>query len=177
MPVAIRANSAPIDRARSDRVSALVLHASKWVSFLAGLFLVVAVGLIPPAADLDNIRYQRDRILAMEQTDLARLANYRAMLGALDRRDPDTIRLILAAQLQLVPADRTALILPGPPEDPRLLELLDPPPAELPAPSATVPSTLARLATDGKGRLILLAIAGLAMLWGLMPPLTEPAPE
>ncbi len=152
-----------------------VIRAAKWASFLAGMALFVAVALIPPATDLDRLRAQRDRILAMEQTDLARIRNYEALVHALDERDPDTIRLVLAAQLQLVPRDRTALVVPGPPDDPRLFEILEPAPVEAaPAPHA-VPSTLARLAGDDKGRLILLAIAGLAMLYGLMPPLTEPA--
>lgn len=172
--MAIRAQSAPTPRRSDDRASMLVIHASKWAACLAGLALFVAIALIPPAADLENIRLQRDRILAMEQHDLARLANYRAMLTALEEKDPDTIRLVLAAQLQLVPRDRTALILPGPPQDPRLFEILEPPPVVLPEARQRVPSTLARLAADDKGRMVLLAIAGLALLWGLMPPLTDP---
>ncbi len=174
VPVAMHAQSASAPRRSDDRASMIVLHASKWASFLAGLALFVAVALIPPAADLDHIRLQRDRILAMEQTDLDRLANYRAMLKALTEQDPSTIRLVVASQLQLVPRDRTALVLPGLPEDPRLFELLEPAPHPLPTGSDRVPSTLARLAGDSKGRFVLLAIAGLALLWGLMPPLAEP---
>ena len=120
MPVAVRAQSAPAD----DRLSAGVVIASKWAAFLAGLVLVLALVLIPPASDLETIRTQRDRILAMEQTDLARIASYQAMIDAIDGRDPDTVRLVLASELQLVPEGRTALIVPGSPDDPRLFDLL-----------------------------------------------------
>ncbi len=174
VPAVLSAQSAPAARRSDDRASLLVLHASKWASFLAGLSLFVAVALIPPAADLDHIRLQRDRILAMEQTDLDRLENYRAMVKALTEQDPATIRLVVASQLQLVPKDRTALVLPGLPDDPRLFELLEPAPYTLPVAADRVPSTLSRLAGDSKGRFILLAIAGLALLWGLLPPLSEP---
>lgn len=173
--MAIRAQPAPATSRSDDPASVLVIHASKWVSFLAGMALFVAVALIPPASDLDNIRLQRDRILAMEQTDLARIASYQAFITALDEEDPGTVRLVLASQLQLVPKGSTALVLPGTPEDPRLFEILEPAPVALPERAATAHSTLTRLAGDSRGRLVLLAIAGLALLWGLMPPLSEPA--
>jgi hypothetical protein len=180
VPQAIRAHPAPSheadERARvGDAASALVVHASKWIGFLAGLTLLVAVALIPPAADLDAIRLQRDRLLALEQTDLARLANYQALIDAIDEKDPDTVRLVLASQLQLVPRGSTALVAPGQPDDPRLFEILEPEPTPVQASPPSVPSTLARMANDRKGRFVLLAIASLGLLWGLMPPLTEPA--
>lgn len=164
--------ASPADPAH--RASTAVIVTAKWGAFLAGMALLIAVALIPPATDLDRIRGQRDRILAMEQTDLARIHNYQALVTALDERDPDTVRLILAAQLQLVPHDRTALIVPGLPEDPRLFEILEPDPIVPPAAADAPASTLARLAGDDRGRLILLSIAGLALLYGLMPPLSEP---
>lgn len=170
MPVAIRAQSAPV----TDRLSAAVIHLSKWTAFLSGVALLVAVALIPPASDLDTIQRQRDRILAMEQTDLARIANYQALIHAIDERDPDTIRLLMASELQLVPKGRTALVVPGQPADSRLFERLEPMPTPMPAEAAAPVSTLARLAGDRRGRLILLTIGGLALLWGLMPPLAEP---
>jgi len=140
------------------------------MAFLAGIAIFVAVALIPPAADLDSMRRQRDRVLAMERTDLQRLDNYRAMLDALERHDPDTLRLILASELQLVPRGRTALVAPGLPEDPRLFELLEPPPPVLPAEVApTVPSALTKLANDDLGRLLLLILASSAILWGVLP--------
>lgn len=168
--MALRAHSAPSDdqpRANQE-ASALIVGVSKWLGFLAGLSMIVAVTLIPPAADLQTIRHQRDRVLAMEQTDLARIANYRALITALDEQDPDTIRLILAAQLQLVPRGKTALIAPGPPDDPRLFEILEPVPTPMPPDTAPVaPSALTRLATTDLGRLVLLSLAGLAILWGI----------
>ena len=143
---------------------------SKWTGFITGLLVFMAVALIPPAADLDNLRLRRDRVLAMEQTDLARIDNYRALITALDERDADTINLVLAAQLQLVPRGSTALVAPGGPPDPQLFELLEPLPAEMPRSVApTVPSTLTRLATSDRGRLVLLLIGALALLWGLTP--------
>lgn len=171
MPVAIRAQSPPAERHTAPReISLLALGVARWMGFLAGLALLVAVALVPPAADLDTMRLHRDRALALEQTDLARIANYQALLTALECQDPDTIRLILAAQFQLVPKGQTALVLPGPPADPRLFELLEPAPTDLPRSVApTVPSRLTRLASSDLGRLALLTGAGLAILWGLMP--------
>lgn len=174
MPLALRAHPAPAERDAHDRVSLAVVLVSKWIGFLCGLALLIAVALIPPAADLDAVRLQRDRVLTMEQTDLQRLANYRALLDALENRDPDTLRLVLAAQLQLIPRGQTALVVPGAIEDPRLFELLEPPAPDLPYSVApTVPSTLTRLASSDLGRLALLTGAGLAILWGLMPPVTR----
>lgn len=158
-------------RASIDRLSPAVITCSKWAGFFAGVAVFISVALIPPASDLDAMRRQRDRVLAMERTDLSRLQNYRAMLDALDRADPDTVQLVLASELQLIPKGRTALVLPGQPEDPRLFELLEPgiTPETAPAPPG-VPSTLTRLANDDRGRLVLLLLAGLAILWGVLPP-------
>jgi hypothetical protein len=160
----------PSRDAPHDRLSAGIVAFSKWTGFITGLLLFMAVALIPPAADLDNLRLRRDRVLAMEQTDLARIANYRALLASLDERDPDTVNLVLAAQLQLVPRGSTALINPGGPQDPQLFELLEPLPAGMPRSVVpTVPSALTRLATSDRGRVVLLLIGALALLWGLMP--------
>lgn len=168
--MALRAHSAPTDgprRADAD-ASALIVGVSKWLGFLAGLSMIVAVALIPPAADLQAIRHQRDRVLAMEQTDLARIANYKALITALDEKDPDTVGLVLASQLQLVPRGSTALVAPGTPDDPRLFEILEPIPTPMPPDTAPVaPSALTRMATTDLGRLVLLTLAGLAMLWGI----------
>ncbi len=162
---------------QTDRLSPAAVALSKWMAFLAGIAVFVAVALIPPAADLDSMRRQRDRVLAMEQTDLQRLDNYRAMLAALERHDPDTLRLVLASELQLVPRGRTALVAPGQPEDPRLFELLEPPPPVLPAEvSPTVPSALTKLANDDIGRLLLLILASSAILWGVLPWQSETDP-
>jgi hypothetical protein len=175
--MALSAQSAPTERnAHNERVSALIIHISKWMGFLSGLALIVAVALIPPAADLDSMRLTRDRVLALEQTDLTRIQNYEAFRDALDARRPDTIRLVLAAQLQLVPRGQTALVLPGLPEDPRLFELLEPPPTVLPKSVApTVPSRLTRMASSEIGRLALIGLATLAIIWGFLPPASEPA--
>lgn len=173
MPLAVRANPASHDERRvaNHDASALIVHLSKWLGFGAGLAIIVAVTLIPPAADLQRIRHQRDRVLAMEQTDLARMANYRALIDALDARDPDTVRLVLAAQLQLVPRDKTALVALGTPDDPRLFEILEPIPTPMPADTAPVaPSALTRMATSEVGRMALLSIAVLAILWSLTGP-------
>tara|TARA_R110000782_G_scaffold211115_2_gene299072 strand:+ start:27162 stop:27689 length:528 start_codon:yes stop_codon:yes gene_type:complete len=171
--MALRAHSAPTDdpNRANQEASALIVGVSKWLGFLAGLAMIVAVALIPPAADLQAIRHQRDRVLAMEQTDLARIANYKALITAIDEKDPDTIRLVLASQLQLVPRGKTALVAPGAPDDPRLFEILEPIPTPMPADTAPVaPSALTRMATTDLGRLVLLSIAVVAILWGITGP-------
>lgn len=172
-PVNAHASAHPAPR-RDTHASHAVDHACRWLAFLSGVVLLVAVALIPPTADLDAIRTTRDRVLAMEQTDLARLNNYKAMLGALESEDPDTIRLVLASELQLVPKSSTALVAQGQPEDPRLFELLEPEPSRAqPKAAPRTPSALTRLASSDRGRLALLAIAAIAVMWGIIPPLRD----
>lgn len=160
--------------ASGEALSAGIVAFSKWTGFITGLLVFMAVALIPPAADLDNLRLRRDRVLAMEQTDLARIANYQALIKALDERDSDTVNLVLAAQLQLVPRGSIPMVDPGGPQDPQLFELLEPLPTEIPRSVApTMPSTLTRMATADRGRLTLLLIGALALLWGLTPRQTD----
>lgn len=93
------------------------------------------------------------------------------MSDALVAQDPETLALVLAAELQLVPEHATALVKPGQPADPRLFELLEPTTqATLAAPAAATPSALTRLATDRIGRAALLVLAAAAVLWGCLPP-------
>lgn len=169
-----RAHPAPAPRDRSPIASAVLTPLCRWAVFLAGVALFIAVALVPPSADLERIRAARDKTLAMEQHDLRRLANYQAMADALDRKDPDTLRLVLASELQLIPEGSTALVLPGQPDDPRLFELLEPaaPPRSI-APAPATPSALTRLATDRVGRLALLVLAAAAVLWGCLPPASD----
>jgi len=160
----------PAQCARPAARPALIQPLCRWLVFLTGVVLFVAVALVPPSADLERIRNTRDQTLAIEQHDLHRLANYQAMADALQTQRPETIRLVLASELQLVPAGSTALVTPGAPDDPRLFELLEPtdPPA-LAAPAPRTPSALTRLATDQIGRLGLLVLAAAAVLWGCLP--------
>lgn|GEM_PF-6389633 len=148
------------------------IHAiARWGAFLAGVTLFIAVALVPPSADLERIRNTRDQTLALELHALSRLANYQAMSAALDAQDPETLRLVLASELQLVPEGATALVTPGRPEDPRLFELLEPAGSpHLATRAPATPSALTRLATDRAGRLALLILAAAAVLWGCLPP-------
>ncbi|MFK7882649.1 MAG: hypothetical protein AB8F26_00510 [Phycisphaerales bacterium] len=169
-PVTHHASAHPAPAPTRSFAALPVEPVCRWIAFIAGVILFVAVALTPPTADLEGIRLTRDRVLALEQTDLARLNNYRSMLTALEAGDPDTIRLVLASELQLVPRDSTALVAPGQPEDPRLFELLEPEPIHAaPRPAPATPSALTKLASDDTGRLILLCIAGFAAMWGIMP--------
>lgn len=149
----------------------MLVPACRWAVFLAGVALLIAAALVPPAEDLEHIRETREHTLAIERHDLRRLANYQAMADALDAGDPETIRLVLASELQLVPEGSTALVNPGRPDDPRLFELLEPggsPPKDTTA--TQTPSALTRLTTDPIGRFMLLLVAAVAVLWGCIPP-------
>ena len=175
-----RAHPAPSRPARSfgasetPRADGLITPICRWIVFLAGVTLFIAVALVPPSADLERIRQTRDQTLALEQHHLRRLSNYQAMADALAARRPETLRLVLASELQLVPAGSTALVLPGTPDDPRLFERLEPTPSPTLAPPAPpTPSALTKLATDQIGRLALLILAAAAVLWGCLPPPTS----
>lgn len=150
----------------ADRIAGEI---ARWMYFLSGLAILVAVFLLPSAADLDAVRLVRDQAIATETHHADRVARYERFLGALEDGDPATIELLAQSQLGVVPSDREALIMPGQPSDPMVFELLEPEPMGV-ARGAHEPSRLERLTIERVPRAILIVVGAIAVLMGILPP-------
>ncbi|MFG0283493.1 MAG: hypothetical protein ACF8R7_03645 [Phycisphaerales bacterium JB039] len=141
-----------------------------WPYVISGSLLVGVTLLIPALDDVQEARWQRDAARAVEQRSLQRLENYARYLDALERRDPDLIRALMATQLRQVPAGEVALTPPPPAEtDAVVFADLEPDPVALP-PRRRAGSILERWTTSGQIRPWLLALGSLCLLVGLLPP-------
>ncbi|MHC4220751.1 MAG: hypothetical protein ACYSU7_20135, partial [Planctomycetota bacterium] len=82
-----------------------------WRYVVAGLALCGAGLLVPTRRDLDDLRRQRDRLVDEKAVAEERLDAYQTFLGLLDEDDPALLRRLAAAQLNLVPADDTPVLM------------------------------------------------------------------
>lgn len=142
-----------------------------WLFLLAGLALVSATVLVSAQTQLDEVRHQRDRVLAIEEHRQQRLDRYKEYLDALTQGQPALVESLAGSQLNQIPADRAAI--PGTVREGASLEAsifpaLEPPPLREPAQFET-PSTLARLASNDATRIWLLAGGAVLILVGLLP--------
>jgi hypothetical protein len=141
-----------------------------WLFLIGGLVLLAATLLIPAFDDLHEVRWQRDRALAVEEHRLARLERYGNYLGALEREEPALIMSLAASQLNQIPEGREA-ILEAPLDassSASVFGALEPAQARLPE-RRRVGSLLERLATGERTRPWLFAAAGVCLLVGVLP--------
>lgn len=150
----------------ADRIAGEI---ARWMYFLSGLTILVAVFLLPSAADLDAVRAVRDQAIATESHHIERVDRYERFLSAIESGDPTTIELLAQSQLGVVPSEREAIILPGQPSDPMVFELLEPAPIAAAA-AASEPTRLERLTIERVPRAIMLVIGAIATLMGILPP-------
>ncbi|MDX2147191.1 MAG: hypothetical protein SFZ23_06675 [Planctomycetota bacterium] len=141
-----------------------------WLFVLAGMGLIAAVVLIPAADDVAEVRWRRDRALAIEQRRLERLARYEEFLVALERREPTLLTSLAASQLNQIPSDREPIagLTDTSLASASVFAALEPEEAPFP-PRVKVDSVLHRIATDNSHRLWLIAGGGLCLLLGLLP--------
>lgn len=144
---------------------------SGWLYLIAGIALVAATLLIPAFEELEDVRWERDKALALERHRLERLERHTAYLEALERREPSLVIALAQSQLNQIPAGRTLIL--EPPDNASasasVFAGLEPPrPAMLPE-RVRVDSFLSRLATDNLTRPWLLAGGVVCMLVGLLP--------
>jgi len=165
----IRGIVPPEQRQPIDRFAGEI---ARWMYFLGGLTLLVAVFLLPSAADLDAVKRVRDQAIATESHHAERVAKYQRFLGAIEGGDPATIELLAQSQLGVVPSDREALILPGQPSDPMVFELLEPDPVAISGNPHT-PSRLEMLTIERVPRAIMILVGAIATLMGILPPAVE----
>ena len=138
-----------------------------WPLLLAGLALLAAVVLIPAWEELQQVRFERDKLLAMDAQGRERIRRQARYLAALERGDEALVRSLAFDQMRLVPAGRSAVLEPPPPGPVDIYAQLEPPPKTLTAPRPTN-SALARLARQERIRPWLLGLGGLMVLVGVV---------
>lgn len=139
-----------------------------WLFLIAGLALIAATVLVGAHANLEEVRWQRDRALALEDHRIERLERYTAYLAALDREDPSLILALTASELNEIPTGRILLERPMPPSR-TLFASLEPDPLVLPERRVN-DSVLARWSGSAHVRPWLLATGALCLLVALLPP-------
>ena len=144
-----------------------------WLFLLPGIAIVAATVLIPAFDDLSAAQLERDKLRVVEQHAQRRLENYSIYLDAVRRADEDLALSLAATHLNLAPADREVIVMPG-----QSRASLNPFPAlEPPAPrmpERIVPDTrLQRWSTNERARLWLLASGAMCIFLGLLPPTTR----
>lgn len=155
--------------AQSDRPAPISYLDPGWLYLLGGIALIAATILIPAIRDLDDVRHQRDRALALEQHRLERLRRYGDYLAALERREPALVMALAASQLNKIPQGRTLILESFDPSSPSasVFPALEPPPPALPE-RRHPDSVLYSWTTSERARPWLLAAGGVCMLMGLM---------
>ena len=152
-------------RARSESASALD---PGWPLMVAGALLIGATLLIPALDQVAEARWQRDAARAVEQRSLARLESHARYLEALQQRDPDLVRALVATQLRQAPSGVALTPLPPAEADAQVFADLEPPPVDFP-PRRRAGSTLERWTTSPALRPWLLGAGTLCVLLGLLP--------
>jgi hypothetical protein len=146
-----------------------------WLFVLAGVAMLAATVLVAAQDDIDDARFARDQVLAVEAHRETRLNNYKEFLAALDERQPALIESLASSQLNQIPAERAAI--PGTVHDntvdASVFPALEPPPVQLPQ-RTRVNSVLRHLATSDATRIWLLAGSALCILLGLLPASRKP---
>lgn len=157
-------------------ISPLAIVDPGWLFLIAGILLLGATVLVPAFDELGEVQWQRDRALALERHRQERIGRYEDYRGALDRAEPSLVLALAASQLNQIPQGRTLILEPPDPvsESVTIFSDLEPPPVKLPE-RTRVESLLMRLATGERTRPWLIAIGGMCLLVGLLPPARQPA--
>ena len=163
----------PVDAHRRSRRRgrrALFTLDAGWLFVLAGLAVIAAAVLIPAFDDLDEARWQRDRAVAIEKHRTQRLERYAEYIAAVDRRDENVVRALVAEQLNKVPRGWSELEPMSDPtaKDASVFPALEPDPLEI-DPRAPVDSALSRMARDDRTRLLMVIGGAVAVLIGVLP--------
>ena len=140
-----------------------------WPFLFCALLLLSCTVLIPAFENLDYVRWQRDRALALEAHRFDRTMAYERYLAALDRQDPDLVRALTLTQLNAVPETRTVLVpvsLTGPAS---IFADLEPNRVRLPERVETR-SILKSLTTSDRTRPWLIGFGAVLLFIGLTPP-------
>lgn len=138
-----------------------------WLFLLAGLAVCAAGMLLPASDELRTLRDQKRHLDTELHYASDRLHAYSTFLDAMDRDDPTLLRRLAASQLNLIPADETAVVL-GPGRHSTVEEWVERTVAfNAPAPTPW-PETRLRLLGTGPWRLWMIGGGVLAVFVGLM---------
>ncbi|MEM1184702.1 MAG: hypothetical protein AAGI53_06825 [Planctomycetota bacterium] len=138
---------------------------ARWFMLVAGLAAISASVLASAEHDLRLARHQRDVAFAAERDRLARLDRHDTFLEAVSRGDELLMHTLVRTQFEAgtgLGADA------GREREATFWAHLEPDPFARPAPPEPT-SLLARIATDDRRRLWVIAIAGVLVLVGLLP--------
>lgn len=149
----------------------LILLDPGWLFLIAGSALLAATVLIPANDELLDAQLARDRALTTERHAAERLKNFTTYYDAVQRGEPQLALSLAATHLNLVPASRSVLPVPGEPptRDISPFPSLEPPPP--PTLYRLKPDTLLqKWTTDDRARLWLLAGGAFCVFVGVLPP-------
>lgn len=138
-----------------------------WLLVIAGMALVASVVLVPAWEDLRQVRFERDKLLAMDAQARERIRRQARYLAALERGEESLIRSLALEQMRLVPSGRTPVLEPPPPGPVDIFEPLEPPPVVLRAVRPT-DSLLSRLSRNDRLRPWLIGLGALMVLVGIV---------
>jgi len=158
------------ERQVRPRRRALFTLDAGWLFVIAGLAVIGAAVLIPAFDDLDEARWQRDRAVMIEKHRTQRLERYAEYIAAVDRRDENVVRALVAEQLNKVPQGWTTLEPVSDPagKDASVFPALEPDPLQI-DPRTPVDSALSRMARDDRARLLMVIGGAVAVLIGVLP--------
>ncbi|MHC4414448.1 MAG: hypothetical protein ACYS0G_04110 [Planctomycetota bacterium] len=138
-----------------------------WLFVVAGLAVCAAWLLVPAQQDLNALRRQVARLSEQEAASWARLNAQAEFLRQLDQDDPALVRRLAAAQLNLMPAGETPVLLASS-RTAQVTDWIDATvEAPSPAPDRETETLLCRL-TSGPYSLWVLAAGVLGVLMGLV---------
>jgi hypothetical protein len=89
-----------------------------WLFVVAGLALCASVMLVPAQIDVEALRAQRSELVRQHQAASAQVRAHEAFLEELRRADPAVVRRLAAAQLNLLPAGATPVLVASSREHP-----------------------------------------------------------
>lgn len=138
-----------------------------WLFVAAGVALVAAAVLVPPQVRLHGFQQRRDRMHTAEATAVERLKAYATFLEALEEEDPQLVRRLVAAQLNLVPVGYEPVLLARSASAP-VTEWIESTVAPAPRVVEPFPQTLLTRLTTGPRRHWLLAFACGCLFVGLI---------
>ena len=92
---------------------AVIPFDSGWLFLLAGVTALSSCLLIPPQEQVHEMNTQLSALRAEERLVMARLRAYSDFLTALDDRDPQLVRRLAAAQLNLAREMETPVLVAG----------------------------------------------------------------
>lgn len=143
---------------------------SGWLYLISGAALLISAVLIPASDSLAVVRHQRDVIAAREEAVVDHLQSYSNFLDALRQEDPELIRRLAAAQLNLIPSNARPVAMFGNELDASVDNwiIASLPPARV-VPAPFVKDSYLRRICTGDHRLWTIGISACLIFWGLLP--------